>query len=510
MSSPLIHLKGEAEMLILLMLFLITSSILVLIVKRNKETFYIFGMCMSLAIMLSGILLYISKKGGISSDLQEFFFFSIQIKTRVQYTLITLDNLGYTIAIGRYLFPLFFLLLSLHYSMIPWIQRNYWIYRIAFVLPTVSLVVYYPDFFRILTTDHPGVQQFIITGTLFWITIYTFASIFLMLYEAYSIKMKFFQKQFIIISGFILSLSFLFLLYCGQDPAQVYRFYSDQFVWEKGIYYMNAILPLPTYFTIVILNIVFAIIGFSSMLKYTKEIFEASREEITLERGFNAISSGTSTFVHSIKNQLLSNRVVFKRINRVLEEETLNKEKLVENLNMLSKQNENSLMRIEELYRSVKTNFVQLVPVKIEEIIDSSIQLFHNKYPCHKVDIELRDHPTVLADRLHFSEAIYNLLVNAQEAVNESEQPEIGKVSLLCYTVRLYTVIEIKDNGIGLSKEEIKKIWVPFYSKKNTNHNWGMGLYYVKMITKEHFGSLRVESELGKGSTFYILLPKFK
>ena len=50
----------------------------------------------------------------------------------------------------------------------------------------------------------------------------------------------------------------------------------------------------------------------------------------------------------------------------------------------------------------------------------------------------------------------------------------------------------------------------PFYSSKNSNYNWGMGLYYVREVVKSHLGKMRVESTEGKGSKFYILIPKYE
>jgi signal transduction histidine kinase len=497
-------------MLIILMIFLIFSSITVLIVKRNKETFYLFGMCISLAIMLSGISLYIAKKGGISRELQDFFFLTIEIKTRIQYFLITLDQLGFTIAVGRYLFPMFLLLLGLHYSMIPWLRRNLWVSRITFLIPCMSLIIYYPSVFRFITNNNPLIQQVIISSTVFWIVIFIIVPVFLLLYEAYSIRMKFFQRKFILITSYIFSISLLYLLYFGQDPAQVYQFYFSDFVWKHGIYYMNSTLSIPAYILIVLLNVIFAIIGFVSLLKYTHEVFETSRKEITIQRKFEAISSGTSVFVHSIKNQLLANRVIFKRINNMYKEDKVDINKLGEYTYQLSKQNENILLRIEELYRSVKTTVVHLVPIKLNVLIENSIERFQHKYPNKTVEVSLMTNAYVLADKMHLSEAIYNLLTNAQEAVNDSDMKEDGEVTVSCYNVRLYTVIEVKDNGVGISKDEIGKICEPFYTKKNSNYNWGMGLHYVRMIAKEHFGSLRFESKEGYGSTFYLLLPKFK
>ena len=66
----------------------------------------------------------------------------------------------------------------------------------------------------------------------------------------------------------------------------------------------------------------------------------------------------------------------------------------------------------------------------------------------------------------------------------------------------------MQDSGTGISKYDMKKIFEPFYSSKSSNSNWGMGLYYVRTIVKRHMGTLKVESSYGKGSCFYVLLPK--
>ena len=87
---------------------------------------------------------------------------------------------------------------------------------------------------------------------------------------------------------------------------------------------------------------------------------------------------------------------------------------------------------------------------------------------------------------------------------------EDGQVCLKCRNERLYTLIEVSDNGLGMSKSQIKKIFDPFYSSKNSNYNWGMGLYYVREVVKSHLGKMRVESTEGKGSKFYILIPKYE
>ena len=106
------------------------------------------------------------------------------------------------------------------------------------------------------------------------------------------------------------------------------------------------------------------------------------------------------------------------------------------------------------------------------------------------------------------SEALYNLLTNAWEAnvdAGHGDRP----IRLLSSRERLYVVLEVRDEGCGMTKAEQKKIFEPFYSSKNSNTSWGMGLYHVRTIVRAHVGSLRVESKPGRGTSFFVLLPKY-
>ena len=111
-------------MLFVLVGLMLIASGCVLCVKKRRESLYLLGMCCSLLIQLSGILIFIAKKGGYTQDILRFLYFSLALKTRVQYLYITLDQMGYLIAIGRYLFPLFLMEAALHYSMLTPVRRH--------------------------------------------------------------------------------------------------------------------------------------------------------------------------------------------------------------------------------------------------------------------------------------------------------------------------------------------------------------------------------------------------
>ena len=168
------------------------------------------------------------------------------------------------------------------------------------------------------------------------------------------------------------------------------------------------------------------------------------------------------------------------------------------------------LNRVEELYRDVKANEIYMVPVSMEEIVESAVSRFNEKYPDAKVVKSFNEEMQILADKSHLSEAVCNIIANGYESMLEAGTDKERSIEIKCYNERLYSVIEIKDYGKGMNKKLKKKVFDPFFSSKNSNHNWGMGLYYVREIVKSHLGQINIESVEGRGSSFYIMLPRYK
>jgi two-component system, OmpR family, phosphate regulon sensor histidine kinase PhoR len=112
----------------------------------------------------------------------------------------------------------------------------------------------------------------------------------------------------------------------------------------------------------------------------------------------------------------------------------------------------------------------------------------------------------VYADKVHITNVIYNLLDNAnkytpiQPSIKISTEEIVGGI-----------VIKVKDNGVGISKENQKKIFEKLYRVPTGNvhdvKGFGLGLSYVKAIVEKHNGTINVDSTLGKGSAFVLTLP---
>ena len=115
----------------------------------------------------------------------------------------------------------------------------------------------------------------------------------------------------------------------------------------------------------------------------------------------------------------------------------------------------------------------------------------------------------VEVDEMHFTNIIFNLLDNAVKYRREDEPLRLKVSSSDISNNRLE--IRIADNGIGIKREDLKKIFEKFYRVSTGNRHdvkgFGLGLAYVHKMVRELGGDIRVESEFGSGSTFIITLP---
>jgi two-component system phosphate regulon sensor histidine kinase PhoR len=112
----------------------------------------------------------------------------------------------------------------------------------------------------------------------------------------------------------------------------------------------------------------------------------------------------------------------------------------------------------------------------------------------------------VLANQTHFGNVLVNILDNAVKY-----SPEAPMIEVFTEVAKNFIVIRIQDQGAGMSKVVLKRIFEKFYREHTGDiHNvkgHGLGLAYVKKIVEDHQGEVYAESEKGKGSTFYIKLP---
>ena len=148
--------------------------------------------------------------------------------------------------------------------------------------------------------------------------------------------------------------------------------------------------------------------------------------------------------------------------------------------------------------------------VNLNDSISSSLELVkaNLKRKEIKVDIDFDDNlPTVPADAKQLQQVFINLITNAADAIKD-----IGVITLKTYVEKgnkpkegEFVVAEVSDDGIGMSPEEMKKIFNPFFTRKA--EGTGLGLPITQRIMHQHNGIIDVESKEGEGTSFYVKIP---
>ncbi|MGC2424799.1 MAG: response regulator [Nitrospirota bacterium] len=160
-------------------------------------------------------------------------------------------------------------------------------------------------------------------------------------------------------------------------------------------------------------------------------------------------------------------------------------------------------------------------PIHLPSSIKASIRTMSTQFMKNNIKVRLDmepDIPEVLASPEEMEEVFSHLLVNALHAMPHGGDIVIrvtktkgnSKAELLRDrppSQRDYVEVKLKDTGIGIEKEALSKIFIPFYTTKSDWEGTGLGLSVVDRVINDHGGVIDVESEPGKGATFIIRLP---
>ena len=158
-----------------------------------------------------------------------------------------------------------------------------------------------------------------------------------------------------------------------------------------------------------------------------------------------------------------------------------------------------------------RSNTMKLKEKDVDELINGVISTFRLKVETAGGTIDSRfesTDPFAMVDEMHFTNVIFNLLDNAVKYKREDVP--------LHLEVRTWNepdryMVCVADNGVGIKREDLKKIFDKFYRVHTGNRHdvkgFGLGLAYVKKVIMNHKGQIRAESEIGNGTKFIITLP---
>lgn len=215
--------------------------------------------------------------------------------------------------------------------------------------------------------------------------------------------------------------------------------------------------------------------------------------------------------ISSMHNTLM--RVVDKlkiELEEISQETTAQHTRIKASLNELDTANkviESGTERVIDIIRRLRSfarlDEAELKDADIHEGLDDTLTIIHHEIK-HNIEVEKNygEIPKIHCFPGRLNQVFLNLLINAKQAIKEK-----GIITITTYLKDKKVYIEIKDNGKGIPPDDLKRIYDPGFTTKGVGVGTGLGLAICFQIIQEHKGEIKVDSEVGRGSTFFVILP---
>ncbi len=201
-----------------------------------------------------------------------------------------------------------------------------------------------------------------------------------------------------------------------------------------------------------------------------------------------------------------------------LEDPRVEREKVNQSVQVINEAVERGANLVNQLMMYIRKSPVKFEDVAIYEIITEMIEMVTQTFPPTiqiSVDLE-QGNPTVHADRNQIRQVLFNLLLNARDAMpnggtitvttNIVDGASLTKEFIHAEKIR-YVHIAVHDTGVGMDEEVRSRIFDPFFTTKEVGQGVGLGLPMVYGIVENHGGFINVESTVDEGSTFSVYMP---
>ena len=162
---------------------------------------------------------------------------------------------------------------------------------------------------------------------------------------------------------------------------------------------------------------------------------------------------------------------------------------------------------VSDLRTFTQPHLTQLETVSVTEVVNSALRLLSNEWENKvRVEKEIPEHQTIWANRNQVTQVLVNLLQNALQALEKKHCSETEATICIRGTEENgESLIIIRDNGEGITSEDLQKIFDPFFTTKSDGTGLGLSISYG--IVRDHHGTVDVQSRPGEGTTFVLTFP---
>nr|WP_319494784.1 response regulator [uncultured Desulfobacter sp.] len=228
-----------------------------------------------------------------------------------------------------------------------------------------------------------------------------------------------------------------------------------------------------------------------------------------------SLGTMSTGIAHEINNPLaiIKESAGFMRVVLEDADQIPERELLFKGLEKIEKSVDRARRITHQLLGYVRKHGHDLTPVDIRQLTEDTVALIKQKTMAKKVSVQWDTAPEsqmlMYTDPFQVRQVLINLLENAVDAVDTN-----GEIRLALYRKKQSVCLEVKDNGSGITPENMQKIFDPFFTTKpNVSENesgTGLGLFVVHKIMTALSGSIQVDSKPGNGATFTICLPEWQ
>lgn len=240
-------------------------------------------------------------------------------------------------------------------------------------------------------------------------------------------------------------------------------------------------------------------------LELEQQLLHVQKKEI-----IGTLSSGIA---HDILNIL---GIIGTAINKLLFLKNRDERSVTETADQISKATERGKALVKQLLTFARKTELNFDSTHVNAPVMEIVNVIQRTFPgTILIEARLQENlPVIRADNNQLHQALLNLCLNARDAIRDE-----GKILIETKVTKAvgmsgapgkhgeYISISVTDNGSGMSREVLQKIYEPFFTTKNDGTGSGLGLAMVKGIVENHRGFIDVESEEGKGTTFRMYFP---
>jgi len=238
-----------------------------------------------------------------------------------------------------------------------------------------------------------------------------------------------------------------------------------------------------------------------------------TEEELLRTEKLASLGQLAASVAHEVNNPLAGILIYIKLFLKKYQEKKLQTEKSEIQLLKMEKELERTCRIIRNLLDFARQSEPTMRPIEINKVIEAALLLVGNQINLENISLEKKldpNLPLVFADFDKIQQVLINIFLNATQAM-----PDGGTLTITTSTAGIIEIgdsqknavrIDIEDTGIGIPKENLSKLFTPFFTTKEKGKGVGLGLSVVHGIIGKHKGKIDVESEPDIGTTFTIYL----